>query len=465
MNIRYNVMFCFVSLSILIFSVEASAFSLSKRETIASCYRAGAVNPWYMKACSGLDVPTNVFVSCMTGRQCFEELPVAPVLPPGVPFCGAPGLLYCQQPIPCGYPGTIACPPPLGFPLPPFPVAYACGAPPYPPCQSPQACGQPWTLQCAPREMPTLPPTMYSDNSLNPTLRVNLPTRNPSSGGMRSGWNEGIQPFRLAARPVPDIKILNECRDRARKSGDKKLFKECVVGEAMPKEYRMVKSCIESNDNDSARAFLCSTGRADLQETYDKAKKVKECWENAENKMDKAMCVGDEVLDESERYYAHCITSNANDMTAALVCSMSRGLTPEQQIALKCAIQTGGEPEAFALCTGGQLLTRELDKCLEHGIGTDKGCFGPNNDLRKFYDTADNEVRKAFGVNSVAYQSFRLMKNNVLMPGPNHEFVRAFNTGLNDVKNGPGPNNDAVKAAQKLESGFKSVGNALGVKW
>jgi hypothetical protein len=45
-------------------------------------------------------------------------------------------------------------------------------------------------------------------------------------------------------------------------------------------------------------------------------------------------------------------------------------LTPEQQIAVQCVAETGGQPYAAVGCAATQLT-----------VGEDRGCFGNNNDL------------------------------------------------------------------------------------
>jgi hypothetical protein len=55
-------------------------------------------------------------------------------------------------------------------------------------------------------------------------------------------------------------------------------------------------------------------------------------------------------------------------------------LSEEQQIAVTCVVQSGGQPYAAAACAAIRLTVRELGKCLANGVGGD-GCFGDSNDL------------------------------------------------------------------------------------
>jgi hypothetical protein len=83
-------------------------------------------------------------------------------------------------------------------------------------------------------------------------------------------------------------------------------------------------------------------------------------------------------------------------------------LNPEQQIAVQCVAEAGGQPYAAAVCTASRLTLRELRKCVTDGIGG-HGCFGDSNDL----------------------------------VGRNGWTSRTFGNVLNDLRRGgPGPTND-----------------------
>jgi hypothetical protein len=263
----------------------------------------------------------------------------------------------------------------------------------------------------------------------------------------------------LASPPLPDESSLRQCRTQSSSNDD---FMTCMVDQAMPKEYQLTRQCIQNNQEDGGRAFVCSTGNQDLVQGYDRYRQVQGCTKQSTDNWDVAQCVGQQVLGENEQYYLSCITKNRGDYKTAAVCAIAKDLTPEQQIALSCAISTGAQPYAFAACAGGQLLARELDKCWQNGIATDQGCFGPNNEYRKYLNNYAELVRQAFGDNSAVYQAYMLWQNNVLAPGPNHEVVKFLNNGLQDIQNGPGPNNEYVKAANAVGDAIQSVGNALG---
>lgn len=304
---------------------------------------------------------------------------------------------------------------------------------------------------------PILPidPNQAGFGQISPTISVVLPGQ---PGASNPGLNTGVQ---LARPPLPDEQQLRSCYQN---TNGREAFYSCVVESAMPKEYQITKQCIASNQTDSGRALACSTGRNDVVKAYDKFKAVNDCTKKTggQDNYQVAQCIGDSTLGSNERYYLSCITKNKGDYKTAAVCALAKDLTPEQQIAISCAISTGGQPHAFAVCTGGQLLTRELDKCWQHGIATSDGCFGPNNEYRKFLSNVDAQMKTTLGANSVAYQAYQLWQNNVLAPGPNGEVIKAVNNGLSDVKNGPGENNEIVKAGNALAGGVKSIGKVFG---
>jgi hypothetical protein len=272
----------------------------------------------------------------------------------------------------------------------------------------------------------------------------------PSAGGIS-----------FARPPLPNEVQLRQCLQENRNSNSANFY-ECVIRRALPDEYRITASCFAQNRNDNGRALLCSTQRQDLVNTYDRFRKVQDCANKSQNNWDIAGCVGQQVLGQNEQYYLSCVTRNRGDYKAAAVCAIAKDLNPEQQIALSCAISTGGQPVAFATCTGGQLLARELDKCWNGGIATSDGCFGPNNEYVKLINNIDNEARRIMGQNSEAYKAWKLWQNNVLTPGPNHEVVKFLNNGIRDIREGPGPNNEIVKLGNSVGGAIQSVGKVLG---
>ncbi|WP_165392227.1 hypothetical protein [Pseudomonas tructae] len=453
-------------------AVMANDAAAQKRQAIAACWSAGAFNQQMMYQCSGLNVPTPVFQSCMTGGACFDEPPLGisqplpPPLPPGAPFCGAMGYAYCPAPSPCGFPNTIACPPPPGYPFPPFIVAPGCGVAGLPPCALAQPCGAPTTFACphpqivqapipAPPIFVRVPREQIGGFGWKPRVQIVVPA--PAQGDGQFGTT-----ISMARPPIPNLEVAEKCYDEAQ---DEEQMYQCLVNRALPKAYRTTVTCMDEHPDDAGAAAVCSIGDENLEKSYRKMRRVQECSKNHNTQEDIALCAGREFLGENELYYAKCLKQNKTDYGAAAACGLAKDLTPEQQIAVSCAVKTGGNPKLFLACTGGQLLARELDKCWEHGVATNDGCFGPNNDIRKFVDQIDGSMRTALGENSEVYKAYKLYKDNVLLPGPNHEVVKAFNTALGDVRNGMGENNDLVKAGKAIGSVLPSVSLSIPIKF
>lgn len=113
------------------------------------------------------------------------------------------------------------------------------------------------------------------------------------------------------------------------------------------------------------------------------------------------------------------------------VCAAGNSLTPEQQAFLECAIQTGGQPYAYAGCVGTRLTLNEIDKCFSQGIGGD-GCFGDNNTIVNFHKNAWKDVTEGPG------------PSNDLV-GEDGALVRTMRNAWSDITEGPGPNNEICK--------------------
>ena len=118
-------------------------------------------------------------------------------------------------------------------------------------------------------------------------------------------------------------------------------------------------------------------------------------------------CVTQRATSSHAGYYVGCLINNSEQLGAAAACALSKHLTPEERIALSCAIETGGEPHAYLTCAGGQILAREIDKCVEGGAMREGGCFGPNSEYQRFVHSVDRRVAAALGENSAAYKAYK----------------------------------------------------------
>jgi len=89
-------------------------------------------------------------------------------------------------------------------------------------------------------------------------------------------------------------------------------------------------------------------------------------------------------LSKEQQIALRCAVESGADVAQFGGCAaanmFSLQLNPEQQIAVQCVVGTGGQPYAAAGCIASRLTLRELTKCLSDGIGG-SGCFGDSNDL------------------------------------------------------------------------------------
>lgn len=411
------------------------------RQVVPGCYQQGATTEALMVQCVGKPVSVADFYSCLNGGPCLGEPPFnAGVADSGA--CGAHGMAPCSQAIQCGLPGTVSCQ-----------FAGGCGTFGFPVCQVAQFCG-PNTFPC-PRPWDP-PPSLARDGyygAWRAKLNVSLPG---SSMGSRFAGS-----VRFAAPALPKQEMLESCRQLA---SDKEGFFECLRERALPPEYKLTRYCLKTHESEPAAAFLCSAGKGEMLDSYARFMEVRECSKSAKSQADVAGCLAEPFLGANERYYLRCVAQNPTSMSAAVVCALAKDLSAEQKIGLDCAVATGGEPHAFVGCTSGRLLAREIDKCWQGGIGTDQGCFGPNNENRRFWNSVDGVFRQAVGQNNDLYRAFNLYKDNVLAPTASHDFVRAANTVLKDVRHGPGRNNDLVKLGGVLTTGagLQSVAEGVG---
>jgi hypothetical protein len=235
----------------------------------------------------------------------------------------------------------------------------------------------------------------------------------------------------------------------------------CVMQKALPQSYRITAACVQNSGGDFTRALICSTAPG-LKSDYDRFLQVQDCASDG-TAAQVAQCLGQQYLGPKEQKYLNCAVQNNFDATKSAMCMVAQSvdMNAEMQVAVACAATTGGEPELFVGCVAGTLTATELEKCWENGVGTDAGCFGPNNAVRKFWNDVDNQLKNMLGPNNTLYKAYHVYSTNIFNPGPNHEFVKLLNTGLNDLRNGPGPGNEFVKAGKAVERGVQSVGRAI----
>lgn len=216
-------------------------------------------------------------------------------------------------------------------------------------------------------------------------------------------------------------------------------FGACLVQYMATPEERALLNCSRSSDR--AVVAFCMVGQLGGQNEQRAAAALQNCFQQYGSDYSRyPLCMSSgNVPPEAGRLLA-CVEqqSRSGDITmmGTAVCYGANRLSmnPETQIIVGCAVATGGEPYAFAGCAGGQLTTRELNKCLTNGVGGSNGCFGPNNDIIKALGGTGQWLAGQFG--------------------PNNTLVNTWNNTVSDLHNGPGPNHAAVQA-------IRNVGNEL----
>lgn len=257
------------------------------------------------------------------------------------------------------------------------------------------------------------------------------------------------------------------CAKRATlRSGNlnKKKFGDCMVNEMLGEDERKLYHCGKSANGDKTKFALCSMSSLGGKNEQLAAEQVSKCYAKHKDNYDQyPLCMASQNMNEDTAILLSCVRrqSEQGEVTfySTVVCygvsKIDLNLTPEQQIALECAVASGGEPYSFAACAGGQLTARELDKCFTHGIGG-KGCFGPNNDIIKALRGIGINLHEEFGPNNTLVKTWNNAVNDFRHgPGKNNEARKLLTNAVNDITKGPGKNNEIRKFVNTLP----------GIKW
>ncbi|MFT3730792.1 MAG: hypothetical protein QM780_05090 [Hyphomicrobium sp.] len=224
-----------------------------------------------------------------------------------------------------------------------------------------------------------------------------------------------------------------DCVAQRKLSGRNLAAYKCVTEDATN-----VGQCLQAAGADAQTAAIAST--------------IQQCYDAGGEASDYALCALEHGGNRDVSRAARCVKQQAESgspsyMGAGLCYATgSLQMNAENQIALECAVSTGAQPYAFAVCAGGRLTARELTKCFTDGVGGN-GCFGPNNEIVKALRGAGIDVNNLGNPNGEVVKAWNTVTNDMRNgPGPNNDIVKAANTIANDLKNGPGPNNDIKKA-------------------
>jgi hypothetical protein len=178
----------------------------------------------------------------------------------------------------------------------------------------------------------------------------------------------------------------------------------CLLGES--KEVRSAQQIINcvltSTDETSSLISNCTNGVVGANTAHALSCAVAA----GSDRLGLAKCAAGAVLPPETARLVSCAATSQGATSFAL-CSAAPAMNEEWRIAAECAVQSGGQPYVFAGCTATRLTVRELTKCFTGQFGKD--CYGPNNTL-----------------------------------------VVTLRNEFHDILQGPGKNNDAVKAVEEL---------------
>lgn len=243
--------------------------------------------------------------------------------------------------------------------------------------------------------------------------------------------------------------------------GDQDRFVDCAARKMFSTQQIAVYDCVAKSSDDNMRA-QCLAGQLLGHNERRVLDQVQGCYQQSGgNWQHMPLCLANQQFDPNTQRTIGCIQQQMQSGsvsawgTVACVGSNNLNINPEMTIAVQCAATTGGDPLAWAGCTGGQLTERELSKCLTNGVGGPDGCFGPNNTIVQGLNQLGQIMQQQFGPTNDIVRGFNnAVKDVTHGPGPNNDLVRIINNVSRDVTHGPGPSNDIRKFANKVFPGI-----------
>ncbi|HVF72238.1 MAG TPA: hypothetical protein VM940_11585 [Chthoniobacterales bacterium] len=215
----------------------------------------------------------------------------------------------------------------------------------------------------------------------SPPAIINLPTATIPEGMYN------LPPVRVAPT------VAQQCLSTA--AGDRTAFFKCVATGSLGKKEKLAFECATSSTTDKEKA-LCMLAANLTGEDQANLQTVRDCYkQHGDNLAAYPVCLATARVDPKLMDAVNCLQqSTAHGQqpdywkigVCALGPSVMGGLNPnaEAQIAIDCAVKSGGNPEVFVGCAGGQLVVSELEKCLTAGFGGN-GCFGNGNSISRVY--------------------------------------------------------------------------------
>jgi hypothetical protein len=184
----------------------------------------------------------------------------------------------------------------------------------------------------------------------------------------------------------PDVGRAQECLQSSKDNGELVM---CMAADRPElKAAQNVYKCVSQGADAATLIANCSDGILD-----ERTRHVAGCISTAGgDKGALAGCVASTFLPKEYGPAVQCAASSTGGVSFAL-CMAGPSMNEELRITAECAVQSGGTPPAFAICAAGRLTLRELGKCLSGKIGTEDGCFGPNNTIVVAFKTVGHDLQ------------------------------------------------------------------------
>jgi hypothetical protein len=198
----------------------------------------------------------------------------------------------------------------------------------------------------------------------------------------------------------------------------------CTGDKALAKVIA-VKECLNTDSEDYGREAVCIAAQASLPPAVGH---LFACAANASTYEQGAACMIAPALGPQMAMAVKCGSEAQGSPTGMAICMAGPSMNAELRIAAECAASTGGEPTSFTACAGGRLTMKEIQQCISGGFKSEKGCFGPNNTIVRYFDAEEKVLRgvmRAAGLEH-AYDSFLSDLHHGRL-GKNNDIVKAIN--------------------------------------
>ena len=206
----------------------------------------------------------------------------------------------------------------------------------------------------------------------------------------------------------------------------------CLLGDSPQVQTALrMQRCLSGGRDVSAVLNNCSDGILDVKTRENMACITRSGGSRAQL----AACAAGAILPPEAARLVGCASSSSGP-TSFAVCAAGPSMNEEWRIAAECAVESGSVPVTFAVCTAGGLTVRELTKCFGGEVGKD--CFGPNNTVAVGLKDTLHDLTQGPGENNEVVKAVR--EFGTLVGGPNSVINKPGQIwgGPNSVFNNPG---------------------------